>query len=162
MFTLRDLAWTAGFLEGEGSFRLRANRGRSGGTTEVSAVQIHRESLDRLRLLYGGHITFRQRRSFSSRPIYDWRLAGVEARGLMMTLYMMMSPYRKAQIRTALDAWRSRPGTGVRNREKTACPRGHPYDTVLKLKSGPARRCSICYRAWWAENGHRYRRSAAP
>ena len=97
-----------------------------------------------------------------SQPSYVWVLSGIAARGLMMSIYRWMSPAKRVQIRKILDAWRTRPGTGIRNREKMACPRGHPYDTVLRRKSGPARRCSICYRAWWAENGHRYRRSAAP
>lgn len=65
----------------------------------------------------------------------------------MMTLYGLMSPVRQAQIRTALDEWRTRPGTGIRNREKTACPRGHPYDTMIQLKRGMTRRCSICFNA---------------
>jgi len=152
VITSRDLGWAAGFLEGEGTFRLRANLRRSGGTTEINATQVHREPLDRLRLLFGGAIYLRHRhphpKSFSSRPIYNWYLSGVAARGLMMTLYPMMSSARKAQIRTALDAWRSRPGTGIRNRAKTTCPRGHPYDVTVHLRGGKqVRRCRQCFNA---------------
>jgi len=156
VLTIRDLAWTAGFLEGEATFRLRVNTnratGRSGGTNEISVPQNERAPLDRLRLLYGGNITARperRQRHHISKPSYVWTLSGIAARGLMMTLYpLIANPAKLAQIRTALDQWRTRPGTGIRNRAKTACPKGHPYDTLILLKGGKqTRRCRQCYNA---------------
>jgi len=84
----------------------------------------------------------------------------------MMTLYPMMSLKRKLEIRRALDEWRTRPGTGIRNRAKTHCPQGHPYDAANTLTvvtpTGTGRQCRACHTAWWAKNRGRYRRSAAP
>jgi hypothetical protein len=124
---------------------------------EITAPQVQREPLDRLHAAFGGSIYLRHRAASSrSKPIYTWSLSGPTAVGLMMTLYTMMSPSRRTQIRTALDEWRTRPGTGANNRAKTACPRGHPYDTTWLVKGEPRRRCSICYKAWWAKNGAKY------
>lgn len=31
------------------------------------------------------------------------------------------------------------------NARKEACPRGHAYDTIVNVASGPRRRCSVCH-----------------
>jgi len=89
---LRDLAWAAGFLEGEGSFS---------GRSRVSASQVQREPLDRLASLFGG--TVRERKDRTSRPwhqqqLHQWDVSGARARGVMLTLYPMMSQRRQQQI----------------------------------------------------------------
>ena len=140
MLTPRFLGWTAGFLEGEGNFYFARNK-RAGYIVRVSACQKQREPLDRLRLAFGGGIFLR-----ANREIHDWVLDGPRAVGLMMTLYSMMSPKRRVQIRAVLDQWRCRPGKGGNQRVKTACPRGHPYDHVERYADGRprVRRCTIC------------------
>ena len=94
---LRDLAWAAGFLEGEGSFSKGSNR--------VSASQCQREPLDRLAEMFGG--TVRERKDRTERPwhqqqIHQWDVSGSRARGVMMTIYLFMSPRRRSQIRASL------------------------------------------------------------
>src|SRR5262249_38765227 len=114
MISPRDIEWTAGFLEGEGSFRYRPYQGR---TSEVSAPQLQRAPLEKLQRLFGGHIWIRRRGS-GHQDMWVWYLHGARAIGLMMTLYSLMSPGRQAQIRGALSAWRMR-----QNRQrKSACP----------------------------------------
>jgi hypothetical protein len=123
---------------------------------EVTAVQVQREPLDRLLAAHGGSIYLRHRKPPSrSKPIYVWTLSGPRAVNLMMTLEPLMSPVRQAQIRAALDEWRTRPGTGARNRVKTHCPKGHPYDeenTLIVMSRGkhPSRQCRACHREWFA------------
>lgn len=98
--TSRDLEWAAGFLEGEGSFLYNHNRktlsnGRKKdtGTQEVSATQVHTsEPLNKLQALFGGTVRGE-----------DWRVTGPRARGVMMTLYPLVSSRRKEQIRRALS-----------------------------------------------------------
>jgi DNA-directed RNA polymerase subunit RPC12/RpoP len=85
-----DFVWAAGFLEGEGTF------GRS--TTEVVAAgQKQRWPLDRLRAAFGGSVKRHRNTSY-----YDWRVTGARARGLMMSLYGMLSPRRQEQVLRAL------------------------------------------------------------
>ena len=88
---LRDLGWAAGFLEGEGSF---AKNGRS---SRTEASQVQREPLERLVRYFGGMII--------DQPKYHqhrWCTYGARSRGVMMTLYSLMSPRRQQQIRAAL------------------------------------------------------------
>ena len=96
--TLRELAWAAGFLEGEGSFFLVGN---STGSMATTAVQVEREPIDRLLALFGGSVrpvAAREHRSAHWR----WSATGARARGVAMTIYPMMSAKRRAQIRGAL------------------------------------------------------------
>jgi hypothetical protein len=70
---------------------------------EVSAVQKQREPLERLRAMFGGTIR--------SRPIHQWRASGKRALGVMLTLFVLMSPRRQGQIKEALRrkcGWPSR------------------------------------------------------
>ena len=81
----------------------------------------------------------------------------------MMSLYGWMSPAKRVQIRKSLDAWRTRPGKGIRNREKTECPRGHPYDTVIQLAGRKqTRRCRRCYNESMRRFMERRRQRATP
>ena len=85
----RDLAWAAGFLEGEGSFGWN-----SGG--KIGAVQINQEPVQRMLALFGGALRiYRQQ----PRRIWEWYATGSRARGIAMTLYPWMSAKRQGQIR---------------------------------------------------------------
>lgn len=105
-----DLGWAAGFLEGEGSFPANA--------TAVTACQKQREPLDRLRRLFGGRVYWRP--EGGTYGIYAWYLHGPSARGVMMTLFSLMSPRRKAQIRGALMRWRDGAYRGQGHRARRA------------------------------------------
>lgn len=100
--TLPDLNWAAGFLEGEGSFRW------SGSSEQVTAKQVSREPLEKLQGVLGGAIHFtsnekRRKQRPRTSDNYTWVAAGARARGIMMTLYSLLSTRRQQQIRTALS-----------------------------------------------------------
>lgn len=123
MLTPRELEWTAGFLEGEGTFRFNAPR-----NPLVTASQVQREPLDRLQAAFGGQIYLvhnRQMRAKGWTPCHRWILTGSAAAGLGLTLYQLMSPRRREQIVKMVSGWRS---LKVAHRYKRACPRGHPYE----------------------------------
>lgn len=99
-----DLHWAAGFLEGEGCFdRVQAQRGVP--AARVSASQVRPDLLHRLSALFGGAVYFRENRRnpLSTKGIWTWTAHGGMARGLMMTLYLLLSNYRREQIRHALQ-----------------------------------------------------------
>src|SRR5574342_551000 len=125
MISMRDIAWSAGFLEGEGSFFFSRN-------IRVSAEQVQKEPLTKLKELYGGYLYQRKKGT-----IYIWVLISGRAAGLMMTLFHFMSPRRRIQIKAALREWRSRP-PHARNRAK--CKYGHEF---YKQTSG-RRGCRTC------------------
>ena len=109
--TIRDLAWAAGFLEGEGSFHGHpgiprgSDRPRRGSASSVRAMQVNREPLDRLRELFGGHVSFRDRVQDRRRDgrkhsgAFTWSVSGARARGVAMTLYPFLSRRRQEQAR---------------------------------------------------------------
>ena len=145
----RELAWAAGFLEGEGTFRFNAPR-----NPLVTASQVQREPLDRLQRLFGGQIYLvhnRQMKARGWRPCHRWVLCGSAAAGLGMTVHQMMSPWRRAQIVRMLDGWRR---LRVAHKFKTRCPSGHAYEgaNLYRSPSRPGRYCRECsktkLRAW--------------
>jgi len=145
MIRMIDLGWTAGFLEGEGSFWAQHH------IPCVTASQVQREPLERLEMLYGGRIY--RMRNFSKKseqPIHRWQVSGAQGRGLMMTLYPLMSPRRQGQIVKALSAWLSfrpkAPRFPIRA-SKTHCPQGHEYteDNTYTFPDG-RRECRECRR----------------
>lgn len=87
-----DLAWAAGFLEGEGYF------GKA-----LRAAQVQREPLERLLAIFGGSIAYYPP---DGKPNHQghfrWSACGARARGIMMTLFLFMSPRRQEQITLAL------------------------------------------------------------
>jgi hypothetical protein len=97
--TLCDIAWAAGFIEGEGYFA------PNGASSQAGVNQVQREPLDRLQAMFGGSVRVYHNDRHNERwqPQWRWAVAGSRARGVMMTLYPMMSPRRKEQIRAALS-----------------------------------------------------------
>lgn len=145
MISLRNIEWVAGFLEGEGSFQCGGPRGTS---PVVVASQIQREPLERLQRLFGGPINLYLRKH--KNPKYcdasRWGMYGGRAAGLMMTLYPLMSPKRKEQIREALASWRAGRGEFY-NSLRTHCMAGHEFteeNTYRPPKFPKHRYCKAC------------------
>ena len=105
--TIRDIAWAAGFLEGEGYFGRTTGGGV--GTERITAGQKDEESLHKLIKLFGGTINIQRPKTSNLirktplTPLAYWCVAGARARGIMMTIYSFMSERRKTAIRKALQ-----------------------------------------------------------
>jgi len=100
--TMKDLHWAAGFIEGEGSFD------KSNGSSRINVNQVNQEPIDKLLALFGGaakhyHKKWGLVHKSQPSPIWNWYVSGSRARGIMMTLYSLMSAKRKKQIRHALS-----------------------------------------------------------
>lgn len=93
--TTLDIAWAAGIFEGEGN--CRATHTSRGFSCEVSAQQKFPWILHKMRDFFGGRVTLMKNRS-----IYTWAIAGVNARGFLMTVYTFLSPVRRLQTWRAL------------------------------------------------------------
>lgn len=96
--TTIDLAWAAGFLEGEGGFH---GAHKIKGRVQLDAVQVQRDPIDRLQRFFGGKIV-QYKSGPQRRPAWRWIVFGGRARGIMITLYGFMSPRRQWQIRRML------------------------------------------------------------
>jgi hypothetical protein len=104
-----DIAWAAGFIEGEGSFIGYIAAGKHL-RTQITAVQVQKEPLERLHKLFGGTLWFHAKKPTNERqnPAWRWQLGGKEARRLMHVLYPFMSPKRQEQIDKVINLWRMR------------------------------------------------------
>lgn len=98
--TGRDIAWAAGFLEGEGSFYRSSKTAK--GTAYVVAYQNNPEPVNRMLALFGGSLAQRAPRRRCPTGAWVWRASGARARGVCMTMYPLMSEKRRGQIREAL------------------------------------------------------------
>ena len=97
--TTVELHWAAGFLDGEGCFSSKST------TQHVSAQQTDPELLFKLSRLFGGNV----RRTYKKYPmpedrriIHQWHIYGTRARGVMLTLYSLLSEKRQLEIEAAL------------------------------------------------------------
>lgn len=97
-----DLVWAAGFLEGEGHFGNNGSRSKS---EVVQVAQTNLEPLERARDVFGGSITKYEPDEENRSTYWTWRTSGYRARGIMMTLYPLLSRAKQEQIRSALTYW---------------------------------------------------------
>lgn len=96
--TVMELAWAAGFLEGEGAFAVNGRK-----CEVVNAVQVNREPLTLLRDVFGGALAQRVPRG-QQKPYWHWQTSGARARGIMLTIYPWLSARRRGQVTRALAA----------------------------------------------------------
>ena len=135
MISTLDIAWAAGFLEGEGSFLKRPHH-----QLRISVGQVQRQPLERLQSLLGGTIYLKKTKSkYQVQDQYTWLRGGTVAAGLMMALYSLMSPRRRQQICQALENWRS---GAPHYRYHVRCRNGHPFSRQTRVQ----RICDICRR----------------
>lgn len=146
MITTREIAWCAGFLEGEGCFSLHS---KNGGIM-VSALQVQKEPLDKLYRVLGGKMSFRERKNKNPKnsDVWAWWVTGPRAASIMMTLYPFLSLIRKEQIKKALNVWKKIPPVGSRYVLK--CKNGHALDDrntrISITESRRKRTCRTCAR----------------
>jgi hypothetical protein len=139
--SVNDLFWLAGFLEGEGYFGCSK-------ACVVTACQVQRQPLEECQRIAGGRIYFQERHiKWPTRcDVYHWVVNGKAAVGVMMTLYKILSPRRREQVRVALAIWGRMPPRGIHRRQ---CPNGHTYTAASLIRvSGPKphRKCKECHR----------------
>ena len=93
-----DIAWAAGFLEGEGHFDLGNQSKRA------SATQVTKEPLAQLQDLFGGSLRLHKKSNPNHNDCWYWVTCGQRAVRVMTTVYPHMSTRRKLQIDNVLTA----------------------------------------------------------
>src|SRR5437762_13903397 len=91
--TVADIAWAAGFYEGEGTCQPVHSRG--GFCQSVKIQQNDPEQLRKLQRLFGGSLTENLSRGFAPKPIYIWLASGTRARGFLYTVFTFLGSRRR-------------------------------------------------------------------
>lgn len=96
-----DLAYAAGFIDGEGCFYVgfrRGVRGRRCFPCTVTVAQTERDSLQRLQGLFGGKVYEAKTTGFSKRPVWTWSIYGTDAD----TMVRLIMPYLRGKRAQAI------------------------------------------------------------
>lgn len=96
-----ELAWCAGFFDGEGHVRRTVRPGRSDGF-QINIRQIDPEVLDRFREAVGGlgSVGFTVTHT---RPLYQYQLYTLEkVQAVVAMIWPWLSPVKRAQARSSL------------------------------------------------------------
>ena|ERR1039458_7190436 len=113
-----DLAWAAGFLDGEGGFFIYKIRKRDKydcvrGHLKVNQA-VHRDPIDRLHDLFGGSVTERRTRTVTGKRVYEWQMsrsADLQA-SLPLVLPYMIVKRDQAELLLKLSTYYKNGGRG--------------------------------------------------
>lgn len=162
---LSELAWAAGFFDGEGTTTTQHSKRRLSGA-RLSVSQVHREPLDRFRAaLCGlGRVHGPYKREGNRRPQYIWRAVTFEhvQASLCMLWPFLCSIKRKQAIKVlAVVAgkraeWNANPPWNSKRR--TVCKHGHPVTTEnIYIRKNGVKACVECRRRNTRESATRRR-----
>jgi hypothetical protein len=103
MITIKEIAWVAGLLEGEGNFRVNVASPR------ITIKMCDLDIIERFKSLTKSKNKI-HRRGFDNpkhKPCYGIAINGIHAIQWMMTVYPLMGLRRKTKIREILHFWKS-------------------------------------------------------
>lgn len=106
MITNIELAWIAGFLEGEGCFYTWSKEQH---IPMLSVWSIDKDVIENVQKFFRTPIQVRKPTKLSRKPSYGLQLSGSHAAGWMMTLYTFLSRRRRAKILELLAPWKEHP-----------------------------------------------------
>jgi hypothetical protein len=133
-----EVAWAAGFYEGEGSLSFRAGK-----TMHMSLPQKNRWPLDRFIAIMGVGKVRGPYGVAKGRSIYSIDVVKrEEIRVLFAKLEPWLSPRRQEQIRVVFEKYENRVLKGSWHGQRTHCPKGHPLDG----RATRSRYCKTCNR----------------
>jgi hypothetical protein len=142
MVSVKDLAWLAGLLEGEGCFSTNGRAAHRGIRVSINMTDL--DVLERVHALAKGVLGgpyYPDEKNHGKKPYWKWTVSRqADAAGLMMTVYPLMGERRQARIREMLERWRNAA-------PKWICPNGHK-----RSDSWNGRRCVECDRINHAKN----------
>lgn len=101
-----DIAWAAGFLDGEGCFHMyeSTSKGHSSVRAAIKANQaIHRAPIEKLHNLFGGSIWERNQKTVTNKPVYEWQVQSADA---ILRIIPLIAPYlivKKPQAELILE-----------------------------------------------------------
>lgn len=98
--TETDLAWAAGFVDGEGCISIdrRIRKGYVGHRLRVVASNTHQSALRRLQQLFGGLVYQARQKDGRHQAIWHWSIPGVAAGASLQKMLTYMDVKREQAI----------------------------------------------------------------
>jgi len=88
-----DIAWSAGFIEGDGHI------GRNKTTSDIEVTQKNICVLLKLQFLWGGSLGKIHKQGFTrNRTYFKWRVSGPSARRMALSMRRYLSPVKQLQV----------------------------------------------------------------
>lgn len=143
-----DLAWAAGFLDGEGNFGLPRAGARKHApdwhrirvsTSQNGEPGLPPEVLFRMQRLFGGAIEVH-----GEPDDFRWLIEGVDrVESVLLAVRAWLGTVKQEQARSAIDGFRAQ----IRvHGDAKHCVRGHPYSRVYMSPAGRRNKCNACDR----------------
>jgi hypothetical protein len=107
MATVKDIHWLAGVYEGEGYCIFGC------GTHRITLTQKDEWLGEELRRRFGG-VVYDYLDKRHDVIYHTWRVTGARARGILMSMYPLLSPRRQGQVLAVLRAAPNKQWRGVR------------------------------------------------
>jgi hypothetical protein len=105
--TQLELAWAAGFIEGEGCL----------GRNAIVVTQVNPWALNKLMVMFGGNLIHEQRMP-PRKNLYRWKCYGLHAEEVLRLVGPWLSPEKLAQSRETAAQSRDRLASGLRRQGK--------------------------------------------
>lgn len=124
-----ELAWAAGFFDGEGNTRLEPSEDRLRSYLRISIGQIDKEPLERFRRAVGGvgRIYGPYKKDERWKPIWTYSAKGQDAHAALRAFLHFCSTPKRVQAEKAIAE--EKIGDGLDHcKRKVQCPSGHAYD----------------------------------
>lgn len=107
--TETDIAWAAGFFDGEGCIVIRKylqkNRKVPSYYVEIQISQREREPLERFMKWFGGTINTKTNGTYNGRKYYYWRVMGIRALETLDIIYPFLYG-KKSQANVVMNEFR--------------------------------------------------------
>lgn len=160
MVDREELAWAAGFADGEAYIGCTGRKDRPNKRLVISIAQVQPDPLVRFVDLFGGNIFGPYRSSHANgRPAYQYQLHGLESvQAAVAAMWPFLSEPKKLQAKNALVRYREWEASRDNKEPAGFCKKGHPFNDVnTYTKPNGRRRCRTCYQAYQSENRDRAR-----
>lgn len=109
-----DLAWAAGFIDGEGCIQIAKGTTGDGYTyysLNLTATQLDPEPLEKLRAMFGGSIMLTNSAARRNNPIWRWQAAPVPALAALVAMLPYLTVKRR-EAELAIDYQQGKLGRG--------------------------------------------------
>lgn len=145
-----DIAWFAGFYDGEGSVRLTPRPGSDRKYLAISIGSTDLDYLERCESIFGGHICVTREASENRKKTWTWALTtGEYAYAVCIAMWPLLGRRRQADVTRCIKGWIE---VGVRpSRHRNAWPdsRKESLPSLAEKFWGKVDRSGECWR--WAD-----------